>query len=320
MGLCSRALEIVTSYCAYLWYWALGEPTLDYVSMGLGIRARNRSFKREWRSHLQLSQHMIRSVIDARVREHSEQKPLRIAVLGAGCLIDFPCSVLDDVRLSIDLYDYDPVAIEHLKRRKTVRRAVANVVHADVTGVVEEWTRALCSAKALESPESFLRILKVLLEKKEERFTLSSHYHIVISLNIYSQLSLYLVDRITNKINRDASHWRRDCSPLIKQGISKLEHSMREHHYTILNQSGADTVIFLRDTHWISETVSGDIEIEDLHTRGITLSQYNQESRANWEWCLIPRSGSSPSMEVIHLVEATHYSLRARTEAPTSAA
>lgn len=134
----------------YLYYLIRFPRYKEYLDMGYGIEARYRKCKKFWDPHLQCTKEFIQHSI-------GDKKYNSIAVLGSGKLLDIDVDYLLSHFHEVQLFDADPRAISHVKKRFKD--------NAQVKSSVTE-----------------IHSSKDLREKK---------FSVVVSLNILSQLGHY---------------------------------------------------------------------------------------------------------------------------------
>jgi len=158
-----------------------------FLSDQKGILNRYLREKEQWEAHLLNTKNFILEEINENINS--------IAVLGSGWLLDFPVEEVFNRNIQIDLYDLNhPKQILHfIKRWKNVR-----AIKYDLTGgLIEFLVEKIKMKEPLE-----IDIIEEFLRETKPGF---DQYSLVVSLNVLSQLSRLIEEKLLNKINLNFS-------------------------------------------------------------------------------------------------------------------
>jgi hypothetical protein len=260
----------------------------DFKEMSRGIAARYQRCGRFWAPHLELTKAFIRA---------GSGQCSRVAVLGAGRLLDVDIAALLDVAQEVHLFDVDPESV------KAWRRMMPNLIgkrvfphQADVTSCIEEWTRLLDALPSIDSLCLCLESLRAPTPGWAE-----DAFDGVISLNLLGQIPLYWRDRVLARHTKLSE----------EEGMS-LERSMGElqcGHIRALLSARSTWRVLVTDTEYYyyrSERAEWDVEpalfghAVELFSSFSTLAT----ARDAWFWHLAPQFVERDDYGEIHRVEA----------------
>jgi hypothetical protein len=262
----------------------------DFIRMGKGIESRYARCSSWWRPHLSCTRNFI--------AQHA-QPGGRLAILGAGRLLDVDLKALIPLYSEIHLFDADPTVIRTWRKTSGIafRKSVIPRIQ-DVTGTLAEWTRGLAKAAREGELASYLASLETAPGPWE-----SDRFDGVISLNITGQLPIYWRDRVS----------------AVKPVLSQAEHealitsmsTLQSAHLQALQHAPLKWSLAITDTEYYTYHVDrSDWHVEPaLH--GDALATLNSESpalttrsKSCWLWHLVPQFVESDDEGHIHRVEA----------------
>lgn len=262
----------------------------DFISMGKGIESRYARCSEFWEPHLRCTR--------AFIAEHMRPGG-RLAILGAGRLLDVDLPALAPYFSEIHLFDADPSVIRawreasgSLFRTKVVPRIL------DVTGSLGEWTRGLKKAGRTGALDSYLSSLEPgRAGWEDERFDG------VISLNLLGQIPLYWRDRVLDCAGHLSARERGAL-------IDSMERLQRAHLDSVRSGAGSWSIVISDTEYYTYTTDASTWEVESaLHGdvyedfRGLSSPKEAQAS-SSWLWHLNPQFIEGGTHGAIHRVEA----------------
>jgi len=273
----------------------------SYLRVGLGIEIRARKLAVHWRRHQDRSR-----AAQARWPAGGE----RIAVLGAGRLLDFEHSLeqrFDHLRF----VDADPLCAPFWKRKHPRHEPVI----ADVSGCLAAWTTALPRAA------SWAETLAAIGSQRAPTVVAPwlRDCDAILSLNLLSQIPIAWQERVE-------AHLRKQFGSEIVQSkeeewLAAVEpgaRSLVESHLSMLNQSGARDVLLITDLAYIEyagkhkysrhrldppPNVTGAEREDALYgVEHPALSNYQRTAADEWLWHVSPQGLESSHKGSIHVV------------------
>jgi hypothetical protein len=264
--------------------------TKGFRRMGRGIEERYRRCNRWWEPHLRCSRDFISRYLPSEGR---------LAVLGAGRLLDIDLLQPRIRGLEVHLFDADPACLPAW--RDFFANDLGRNVHphiADITNCLSEWSGGLRRGVKKIGLESYLDSCRAPIPRwSRERFDM------IISLNVLGQLPLYWRD-----------HVRECCGELNDQEEDALLRSMarlQEQHVAGLKSSPAARILALFDSEYyfyqssqsewrVEESLFGDshAEISSCDLGRVLVAQ------ESWLWHLAPQFVEHDDEGEIHRVEA----------------
>lgn len=262
----------------------------DFIRMGKGIQARYSRCAPHWEPHLSCTRAFI---------ENHIQPGGRLAILGAGRLLDIDLPKLLPLFSEIHLFDADPSVIPTWRRvsGSAFRERVFPRV-TDVTGSLSMWSTGLGRAKKNGELSSYLESLTV----NQGLWELES-FDGVISLNLIGQIPLYWRDRVLDV----AGELSAEEEPALLSSMARLQAA----HLDGLRESPKGWSIAITDTEYYTYSVDrSEWEVEPA-LDGAVLRDF-RESRGRrvqsgdscWLWHLAPQFIESETEGEIHRVEA----------------
>lgn len=275
----------------------------DYALMGMGIRARSRLPGDPWKHHLRLSSSFIR-----------ENAPSggKIALLGAGRLLDVDTMWLANSFSDVCLLDYDPGCRRDWDRLARGRARFGYQIR-EVTGVMESWSEALRNSCNKKRPgiSNIREALEQVSALKNTGSTLPEG-DTVVSLNLLSQIPLYWRDRVIAmaariKISEDRV-WA-ELGPELQRTMDLLQHI----HLSQLFSGDSDRILIVTDTEfyyylpeeseWQVESALSSQAADSLKDR----EGFLRGAEDCWLWHLAPANSGGQEYGEIHRVEAVTF-------------
>lgn len=265
--------------------------------MGVGIEARSVRCRSFWEAHLESSRRFV-------LRSVTGLPPgRRIAVLGAGRLLDVPLAELLDHGFEVHLFDVDP-GCERVWRRMARGRSVqAHIV--DLTGSFVVWTREL-AARVKQRPARG-EVEQFLSELQPVKPPPLAGFDIVISLNLLSQLPVYWRDRVEVFLGRRNSAWLTEES--FERALSGSCACLQAAHLELIGGSGAHRAVVITDTEfYFYEQTQAPWQVEpSIYVPGVELPGYLSTHRESWLWHIAPQGVEQSDYGSIHRVEAFEF-------------
>ncbi len=264
------------------WQWR------DFIRMGAGIAGRYERCRPWWEPHLQLTSEFVRS---------ATRPAKKVAVLGAGRLLDIDLRSLLASCEQVHLFDSDPSAVPHWRAALTSqdrRRTVFRI--EDVTNSLGAWSKALKSRAARRDPVGTLGSLAAV----QPGWTLEG-FDGVVSLNILGQLPLYWRDRFLNRFPSPTN----EMKDVLEITMGRLQ----EAHLAGLKESLAEWTVAVTDTEYYHYTVEESQWLVETALFGRARQMWAElgdgQRKDAWLWHLAPQFVESPHAGEIHRVEAT---------------
>jgi len=259
----------------------------DFLIMGKGIEGRYARCKGWWEPHLRCTREFI---------ERNMVCCSRVAVLGAGRLLDLDLEMLLEHCKEVHLFDADQSCVGEWRRLSGELYGKRIVPHVgDITGVLSQWTKQLRSAQRSGRMEEYLRSLSA-----PEPEWVRGGYDIVISLNVAGQIPLYWRDRVLS------------VQPsLTKDGEIALASSMGAlqcAHLRGVQRAARKVGMVITDTEYYfynSDQVEWDVQSALYgESRTVFREILNAHGLECWLWHLAPHHVESERDGEIHRVEA----------------
>lgn len=262
--------------------------------MGHCIESRHERCADYWEPHLRLTRQFI---------QRNSHPSHRVAVLGAGRLLDIDLNSLLSKASEVHLFDADPncvrawrAAVPHQDRHRIVPRI------EDVTGCITEWSSNLKAAARRGELATYLESLGAGLPSWSRE-----SFDGVVSLNIAGQLPLYWRDRVLDA--------RSTLSPDEADALVSSYERIQTAHFVAVQRAAKQWGITVTDVEYYFYHVDHtEWKIEyALHgaSRGAfdgpTSSQKVTDSEC-WLWHLAPQYIESDTEGEIHRVEAVAWS------------
>jgi hypothetical protein len=259
----------------------------DFSLMGRAIEDRYARCKEWWEPHLRCTREFI---------EDNVAPCSRLAVLGAGRLLDLDLPALLERVSEVHLFDADPQCISAWRtaagshyRRRVVPRI------EDVTGVMESWTQPLKSAARKGGLVEYLSNVEAV-----EPAWSGDGFDAIVSLNILGQIPLYWRDRV---LAVKAS--------LTDPEYAALQRSMATLQSAHIRALTADTQalrVVITDTEYYyydADDPQWEIESALYGDSAALLEEYFKGGGSScWLWHLAPQYIESDNEGEIHRVEA----------------
>lgn len=262
----------------------------DFIRMGKGIESRHARCSSWWRPHLSCTRDFI--------AQHA-QPGGRLAILGAGRLLDVDLKALIPLYAEIHLFDADPTVLRTWRKtsggafRKTVIPRVQ-----DVTGTMAQWTKGLAPAVREERLESYLTALETAPGAWE-----SDGFDGVISLNITGQLPIYWRDRVYAA--------KPELSALEQDALNGSMSRLQSAHLVALQRAPLRWSLAITDTEYYTYHVDQSVWHVEPALYGEALATLNslcepstKRIESCWLWHLVPQFVESDEEGHIHRVEA----------------
>jgi hypothetical protein len=255
--------------------------------MGAGIAGRYERCRPWWEPHLRLTSEFVRC---------ATRPAKKVAVLGAGRLLDIDLRSLLASCEEVHLFDSDPSVIPHWRAATTSKERRRTIFRIeDVTNSLGEWSKTLASRAATRDP---VEILGGLAAPQPEWSKES--FDGVVSLNILGQLPLYWRDRFLNRFPSVTNEMRN----VLEITMGRLQ----EAHMEGLTESLAEWTAAVTDTEYYHYTVEESQWVIEsaLFGRALRMWQEFGDSKGKdaWLWHLAPQFVESPHAGEIHRVEA----------------
>lgn len=262
--------------------------------MGKGIESRHARCAGYWEPHLRCT----REFIDAHARGGG-----RLAILGAGRLLDVDLGALLSRFSEIHLFDADPTVLKAWRRASGAAfrdRVVPRIV--DVTGSIKEWSSGLAAATRQQRLSEYLNSLQPLNGGWEDEA-----FDGIISLNLSGQIPIYWRDRV---LSIAGTLSEREDRALINS-MARLQAA----HVRGVRERARVWSILITDTEYYTYTADRaewDVEpalygtvLEDILS---PLEATKKIGESRWLWHLVPQFVESDAEGVIHRVEAFAWS------------
>ena len=262
----------------------------DFIRMGKGIEARYARCSSYWEPHLECT----REFIEAHVQPGG-----RVAILGAGRLLDVDLKKLLSQFSEIHLFDADPSAIRTWRKMSGVafrEKVVPRIL--DVTGSLESWSAGLPSAIRRGELEGYLDSLVPQRGAWE-----SERFDGVISLNLVGQIPLYWRDRVLAAAQ--------ELSAAEERALIESMARLQSAHLHALDLHSRSWSIIITDTEYYTYRVDRpEWEVEPALHGEVRSALHAPPQRMKrlggdcWLWHLMPQFVESDEEGYIHRVEA----------------
>lgn len=263
----------------------------DFIRMGKGIESRYARCAPYWEPHLACT----RSFINEHVQPGG-----RLAILGAGRLLDVDLKKLIPLFSEIHLFDADPTVIRAWRKTSGIafRESVIPRI-LDVTGSLSLWSAGLSAAVRQKRLVSYLDSLQSNSGAWE-----SERFDGVVSLNLVGQLPIYWRDRVI------AAAF--DLSESEERALGSSMARLQAAHVQALRAQSGAWVIAITDSEYytyhvdrsewgVEPALSSDL-INELRA---TSPHITKKGDSCWLWHLVPQFVESEHEGHIHRVEAT---------------
>lgn len=261
----------------------------DFAVMGRAITARHARCRQWWAPHLACSRLFL--------NDNLPQNLGRVAVLGAGRLLDIDLDLLLDRCQEVYLFDADPACERTWKKRYPEHYGKMLFGRCvDITNCLASWTAAVRDASSKEKLESCLQQLQAPTPRWSE-----FDFDGCISLNILSQIPLYWRDRVM-RMHPVWGHdvWQPLCDSMDVLQTAHLRGVMKNSRYW--NALVTDTEYYFYNVD------SPDWDVESALFAGaqeLYNSSYEGLTKQSWWWHLAPQFIEDNQVGEIHRVEAT---------------
>ena len=259
--------------------------------MGKGIEARYARCAPFWEPHLSCT----RSFIDQHVQPGG-----RLAILGAGRLLDVDLKKLIPQFAEIHLFDADPTVVRTWRKVSGVafrERVIPRVV--DVTGSLSTWSSGLRSAVRHKNLAGYLDMVQPGHGTWEDE-----RFDGVISLNLVGQIPIYWRDRVVAAARNLFS----DEERALVGSMSRLQAA----HVKAMREKPQGWSILITDTEYYTYHVDhAEWDVEPaLHGEAVSELSVNSSRMIKhgedcWLWHLVPQFVESEQEGYIHRVEAS---------------
>lgn len=270
----------------------------DFISMGMGIEARYQRCKKYWNKHLELSRQFQ---IDALARVGPG---VRVAVLGAGRLLDVPHEFLHAGEYKVELFDADPGCA-----RVWQRYGLSGLSEFDLSANFLNFSK--CVQNALEARESSIEKLAIALSSLELSAPIlpGAPFDVVISLNLLSQIPLYFHDyldrSLENTIGVGSDQDGNFPKPLSEIWCVLAERLQRQHQELIAQSTKRLQVIITdRSFLYYRQDQANWRDCAALYLPLDQLRAAESDLRDGWFWHIAPQGLEQQDFGVIHDVQA----------------
>ncbi len=258
--------------------------------MGAQIEARHRRCASWWAPHVRNTREFLDLQIPA---------GLRVAVLGAGRLIDLDAERLLERSREVHLIDADPGC-------RSVWRAVISPQHRsklvaqtrDVTDCIEPWSRQLCARRQRAALATGLSTLQA-----PRPAWADEPFDLIISLNLLGQIPLYWRDFVRSRYGELSEH---EEAQLVRS-MGELQAA----HLRALFGSAASRIILIFDSeYYFYQASRSEWQVESalFGDSGDALragaSSRLLKGSDTWLWHLAPQFIEQDDEGEIHKVEA----------------
>lgn len=263
--------------------------------MGKGIEARHARCAGYWEPHLRCTRGFIAS--------HARPGG-RLAILGAGRLLDVDLGALLPRFSEIHLFDADPTVLKIWRKASGVTfrdRVVPRIT--DVTGSLQEWSAGLGQAVRQRRLAEYLNSLQPRHGMWEDE-----GFDGVISLNLSGQIPIYWRDRVMSIA--------RDLSEAEERALIDSMALLQGAHVRAVRRRARSWSIMITDTEYYTYTVDrSEWEVEPA-LYGTVMEQIHAPVKGvekivdgRWLWHLVPQFVESEHEGTIHRVEAFAWSV-----------
>ncbi len=265
----------------------------DFVHMGRGIEDRYSRCAAYWQPHLSFTRTFI--------EQHTEPVK-RIAVLGAGRLLDINLPLLLEQAEEVHLFDADSSCVRAWRAaaQPCARRRVVPRVE-EITGCLAGWTAGLKGAIRSSALESYLNSLEAPAPSWTEE-----PFDGVISLNVAGQIPLYWRDRVL-AVKSDLSN---EESGALMRSYERLQVA----HLRGVTKAAAQWGVVVTDLEYyfyqshVSEwKVEGALYGAAGQLFADLCDERDPQCSDRWLWHLAPQFVESDAEGEIHRVEARRW-------------
>jgi hypothetical protein len=262
-------------------------PWRDYSRMGAGIAGRYERCALWWKPHLELTRKFISS---------SLRPSKKIAVLGAGRLLDIDIHEVLKCCEEVHLFDLDPGAVA-VWRAVVPERDRARVMFRceDVTSCIREWSSQLRRDVGVGNGNGFFT-----QRKTPAPFWVEEEFDGVISLNLLGQIPLYWRDRAIGLLG-----------PFLEQQCSPLEESMGDLQVAHLKAvtCGPSWSVIISDTDYYYYVQPASTWDEETALHSTASGVWDEIAKGaikheSWWWHIAPQFVERQEYGEIHRVEA----------------
>jgi len=258
--------------------------------MGAGIEQRHQRCASWWEPHLRCSREFIRT---------SLRPCRRVAVLGAGRLLDVDIEMLLAHSQEVHLFDADSGCLFHWRARLGPRlggRAFAHI--EDITGSLKRWEGILRASRRRGDLAECLRGLRAVRPAWSK-----AEFCSIVSLNLLGQIPLYWRDFVQASRGRLSG----DDEEALAASMGELQRA----HLEALFSSGAGQLVMLFDSEYYRYRSSeSEWRVEPALFGPAAMNclsappQFCELARESWLWHLAPQFVEQESEGEIHRVEA----------------
>ena len=259
--------------------------------MGKGIEARYARCAPYWEPHLSCT----RSFIDEHIQPGG-----RLAILGAGRLLDVDLKKLIPLFSEVHLFDADPTVVRTWRKTSGAAfrdRVIPRII--DVTGSLSTWSSGLRRSVRHNNLAGYLDMLQPAHGVWE-----NERFDGVISLNLVGQIPIYWRDRVMAAAGRLAA----EEEQALLGSMSRLQAA----HVKAVREQPRAWSILITDTEYYTyhvDHVEWDVEPaihgEALSELSINSSRMVKQGESCWLWHLVPQFIESEHEGHIHRVEAS---------------
>lgn len=266
----------------------------DFGIMGEAITSRHIRCRPWWTPHLACSQAFIQKYLGNTTHN-------RIAVLGAGRLLDVDIESLLRSCREVHLFDADPGCPRVWRNHFSKQYGKTLIGHTtDLTQCLEEWSRAVRHARSREDLFERLSVLEA-----ETPVWGAEAFDGCISLNILSQIPLYWRDRVLTMYPK----WYDSVWEALTESMASLQTA----HMQGLARNSRQWTALLTDTEYYFYHVdSSSWRIESAlfgNAQELYNKQYKKPATESWWWHLAPQFIEDENEGEIHRVEATMFAV-----------
>jgi hypothetical protein len=270
----------------------------DFASMGVGIEARYERCRDFWTPHLRLSQGFVTAAL-------RDLPPAgRVAILGAGRLLDVPLTDLLNGGREVHLFDIDPGCPRVWAKAGRGGALVPHIV--DLTDSMSAWTSSL--RRCVRTPGCRRPDVERLLHELEPgRGVTLGGFALVVSLNLLSQIPIYWRERVEAALKQLNPSWIDE--PTVEQALAESCRRLQARHLELLAESDAGRVIVLTDTdffYYRRDEARWQVE-PSLYIGAVDLTGYTAVRGDSWLWHIAPQGREAAAYGSIHRVSATEF-------------
>lgn len=262
--------------------------------MGKGIESRHARCAGYWEPHLRCTRDFINAYAKG---------GRRLAILGAGRLLDVDLGTLLPRFSEIHLFDADPTVLKTWRKARGLAfrdRVIPRIT--DVTGSLQEWSSGLASAVRHQR-------LAEHLESLQPRHGAWEHeaFDGIISLNLSGQIPIYWRDRVVSV----AGTLSYEEEKALVVSMARLQGA----HIRGVRERAQAWSIVITDTEYYAYTVDRSEWTVESALYGTTLQTIHSPGNgiekiadSRWLWHLVPQFIESDEEGIIHKVEAFAWS------------